>query len=183
MAQVYIIHGYGATPDSHWFPWLQTELEHIGIKCRRLTMPQTDTPVAGKWLEHLEQNIEVDEQTLIIGHSLGCIAGLTFLARNYQRPLAAIWVSGFYQVVEGLEELTPFSNLYAVSPNCADFKSYVIAALDDKIVPHTYSDNLAQHLKADYIRLPQGGHFLGEEGWTEFPLLLGLVKELLNKRE
>ncbi|MED4253322.1 alpha/beta hydrolase, partial [Priestia megaterium] len=24
--QVYIIHGYGASPSNHWFPWLKEKL-------------------------------------------------------------------------------------------------------------------------------------------------------------
>lgn len=52
----------------------------------------------------------------------------------------------------------------------------VIAALDDHIIPHQYSDILAKDLQADYIRLQQGGHFLAREGWLEFPLVLEKIK-------
>lgn len=179
MAKVYIIHGYTASPEANWFPWLEEELGKIGVDCQRLDMPDSNAPQAGKWLDHLNQQLEVDNQTILIGHSLGCIAALNFIAKNYAKPAGAILVSGFYQPLETLPELTPFSNLYAVLPPVSALNAYVIAAQDDEIVPHRYSDNLAKHLNAHYIRLPQGGHFLDREGWTRFPLVLELVQKLL----
>ncbi len=179
MAQVYIVHGYTASPDNHWFPWLEQQLAQRGIACQRLAMPDSAQPNPQKWLDHLNQQVKIDDQTIVIGHSLGCIAWLNFLARNYERPRGAIWVSGFYQPLDTLPELTPFCNLYAVSPPCLAFPSTVISALDDSIVPHQYSDELAKHLKADYIRLPSGGHFLDREGWTTFPLVLERIQKML----
>ncbi|OOH90907.1 esterase [Pasteurellaceae bacterium 15-036681] len=181
MAKVYIVHGYGANPEKHWFPWLEKELTQLGIECQRLAMPDTDNPNASKWIEHLEQNVIVDEQTVIVAHSLGCIASLNFLAKNFERPAGAVLVSGFHQPIEHLSELTPFTNIYAVQPPLMPFKSYVVAALDDEVVPHQHSDALAQQLKADYIRLPTGGHFLDREGCTELPIVLELVQKMLGK--
>ena len=34
--QVYIVHGYGATPDNHWFKWLEEELKKHKIKAYRI---------------------------------------------------------------------------------------------------------------------------------------------------
>lgn len=181
MRKVYIVHGYRANPDKHWFPWLAQQLAARGMECHILAMPNAETPNAQQWLDYLKQNVEMDDETIIIGHSLGSIAVLNFLAFNYARPRAAIFVSGFYQPVEGLAELTPFSNLYAIAPPCMPFPAYVISALDDSVVPHTYSDALAKHLQAVYIRLPRGGHFVDREGCTEFPPLLKLINELVNK--
>ncbi|AWY44737.1 alpha/beta hydrolase [Glaesserella parasuis] len=82
-----------------------------------------------------------------------------------------------------MPELTTFSNVYAVSPDCQPFKSYVVASLDDTVVPHQYSDDLAKHLKADYIRLPTGGHFLDREGWNKFELILELICKLKGYTE
>lgn len=175
--KVYIVHGYGGLPDKHWFPYLKLELSRFGVECHCLEMPETETPRSEQWLSYMQQYVELNEQTIFIGHSLGCLAILNFLARFYEQPKAAIFVSGFYQPLPHLPELISFSNLYAISPPLMPFKSYVISALDDKVVPHEYSDRLAQHLHADYIRLPIGGHFCEEDGWTEFPLVLKLIKQ------
>lgn len=178
--KVYIVHGYGGTPDKHWFAYLENELIKLGINCCRLAMPNTNSPTPTEWLEHLRQNVQIDDETIMIGHSLGCVAILNFLSRFYEKPKAAIFVAGFYQPLDNLPELTPFSNLYAVSPPLMPFPSYVIAAQNDTVVPHEFSDRLAQHLNGHYIRLPEGGHFLGEEGWQTFPLVLKLIKILFK---
>lgn len=179
MAKVYVVHGYTATPENHWFPWLKQQLLQQNIACECLAMPDSARPNVDKWLSHLEQHIEIDGDTVVVGHSLGCVALLNFLAKHYHQPAGAVFVSGFYQPVETLPELTPFSNLYAISPDLMPFKSYVVSACDDEIVPPKYSDALAVHLEADYIRFAKGGHFLDREGWTGFPLVLELVKKCL----
>jgi predicted alpha/beta hydrolase family esterase len=48
----------------------------------------------------------------------------------------------------------------------------VIGALDDPIVPYTYTDSLAKSLDAKMVTVAKGGHFMGSDGFTEFPLLL-----------
>ncbi|MEG9476425.1 RBBP9/YdeN family alpha/beta hydrolase [Mannheimia indoligenes] len=179
MAQVYIVHGYTANADKHWFPWLEQQLGEIGVICERLNMPNSENPSLDGWLNHLEQNVELNDQTIFVGHSLGCIAILNFLAKKYASIKGAVFVSGFYQPLENLPELSTFTNYYAILPSVSHFPSYVVSALDDTVVNHKYSDDLAQHLQADYIRLNQGGHFLDREGFTELPIVLELVKKLL----
>ncbi len=95
MAKVYIVHGYTASADKHWFPWLAQELAKIGVECYRLNMPDSSSPNPDKWLRHLEEHVTIDDETIVVGHSLGCITWLNFLARNFLKPKAAIFVSGF----------------------------------------------------------------------------------------
>lgn len=179
MAQVYIVHGYTANAEKHWFPWLEQELVKCGISCERLNMPNSDNPSIDTWLSHLAENVELNQQTIFVGHSLGCIAILNFLSKKQERIKGAVFVSGFYHILENLPELSTFTNYYAILPTPPAFPAYVLSALDDNIVNHKYSDALAQHLQADYIRLNQGGHFLDREGVTQLPIVLELVKKLL----
>jgi len=53
----------------------------------------------------------------------------------------------------------------------------VIAAIDDSIVPHAFSKELADSLDATSIPVERGNHFLGSDGFTEFlPVLEELQK-------
>lgn len=178
MAQIYIVHGYAADADKHWFPWLENQLTQMGISCERLNMPDSANPSLDRWLAHLA-TVEINTNTIFVGHSLGCIAILNFLAKKQEQIKGAIFVSGFYQPLPNLPELSIFTNYYATLPSPPTFPTYVISALDDNVVAHQYSDALAVHLQADYIRLNQGGHFLDREGITELPLVLELVKKLI----
>lgn len=178
--KVYIVHGYTASPEHHWFPWLAGELSKRGIACECLAMPDAHHPTPESWQAYLEKQVQFDAQTVVVGHSLGCIAWLNFFAKIEQMPLAAVFVSGFYQPLHTLPELTPFADCYAKSPLETALNVTVITALDDDIVPHQYSDALSQHLNADYIRLKQGGHFLDREGWTTFPMVLELIEKMFH---
>ncbi|MCR3908893.1 alpha/beta hydrolase [Aeromonas hydrophila] len=37
--RVFIVHGYTASPHSHWFPWLKARLEARDIRVEVLAMP------------------------------------------------------------------------------------------------------------------------------------------------
>lgn len=178
MKKVYITHGYTANPERNWFPWLKKEVEKLGIECECLAMPDSHCPNPQTWLAHHKQMLKIDKNTLLIGHSLGCIALLNYLAVSQQKVNHAIFVSGFYQKLPNLPELDEFANFYANQTACLPKKSYVICAQDDRVVAHTFSDNLAQHLQADYIRLTSGGHFTDREGVTELPIILMFIKQI-----
>ena len=181
MTQVYITHGYMANGDKHWFPWLENELTKLGITCQRLSMPNPENPSPEEWLAYHQAQITLDEETILVGHSLGCIATLNLLATEQKKVKGAIFVSGFYQPLPNLPELDPFANCYTNLTAYRPEKSFVIASLNDEIVKHPFSDQLAQHLGADYIRFPTGQHFCDREGVTELPIVLTLIKALLGK--
>ena len=83
MTQVYVIHGYTASPEEHWFPWLlkKAEQEKVGLKVLRLD-PST-TPRLEVWEQQMDEQIEeINENSIFIAHSLGCIATLHFLSKK-----------------------------------------------------------------------------------------------------
>lgn len=180
MKKVYVTHGYTANPTRNWFPWLKQELKKLGLECECLAMPNSDQPNPQAWLEHHQNTLQLDENTLLIGHSLGCIALLNYLAVTQQKVKTAIFVSGFYEKLPTLPELDSFADFYANQTACLPQQSYVISALNDTVVPHSFSDRLAQYLQADYIRLETGGHFIDREGITEMPVLLALIKQIVK---
>ncbi|OOF69607.1 RBBP9/YdeN family alpha/beta hydrolase [Rodentibacter caecimuris] len=181
MKNVYIVHGYTASPNNHWFPWLKQQLSQYSINCECLTMPESSNPTPDKWLAYLELHTKINANTVLVGHSLGCVAIMNLLAKHCIKPAGAVFVSGFYQVPETLPMLTSFIDFYSSLPSLPNFKSYVVSAMDDDIVPHKYSSELSIHLSADYIRLSQGGHFLDREGWSKFPLVLELILKCFDK--
>ncbi|THA01985.1 RBBP9/YdeN family alpha/beta hydrolase [Rodentibacter pneumotropicus] len=178
MKQVYITHGYTANEDQHWFPWLELELTKIGIPCQRLAMPNSHQPNSREWLNYHLQNVTLTAETILVGHSLGCIASLRLLAHTQQKIAAGIFVSGFHESVPGLSILDEFITDYDNQTPCLPKHSYVVTAQDDSIVPYEFSQRFAHYLGAEYHCLSTGGHFLDREGATEFPLLLEIIRLL-----
>src|SRR3972149_1809387 len=71
--RVFIAHGWEGTPESGWFPWLKQELETRGFDVFVPQLPDTNHPRREKWVPALAEVVGVpDEQTYLIGHSMGC---------------------------------------------------------------------------------------------------------------
>lgn len=78
--RIILVHGWGGSPNNDWFPWAKEELEKLNYSVSVPEMPDTDNPQIKPWVETLTRNVgEVDENTVLIGHSIGCQTILRFL--------------------------------------------------------------------------------------------------------
>lgn len=103
--RVIIVHGWGGSPQSDFFPWLRQELERMNYEVVIPAMPDTDNPRIEKWVPHLTQVIgEIKEDDILIGHSIGCQTILRFLESlpEDKRVGKAILVAGFGSYLKGL---------------------------------------------------------------------------------
>ncbi|SMB89528.1 hypothetical protein SAMN05660772_01337 [Pasteurella testudinis DSM 23072] len=181
---IYIVHGYTASVDSNWFPWLKTTLENKGITTTVLPMPESHNPNDEAWLAYLKNNITISKNTILVGHSLGCIAILKYVEQLpiTQKIRGVVLVSGFAEKVDTLPELDQFNQ----NPtNYHDLiikiqTRIVIASLNDEIVPYHYSERLKERLQAEYYTLQNGGHFLDRDGFSEFPLVYEQITKITN---
>lgn len=81
--KVYIIHGWGGNTESGFKPWLKKELEARGYLVNVPFLPDTDYPVIKKWVPFLTNYIkDLDDDTILVGHSLGCQAIFRFLSEQ-----------------------------------------------------------------------------------------------------
>ena len=47
----YIVHGYQASPGSHWFPWLEQQLAADGHTVHTIALPHPNAPELDEWVE------------------------------------------------------------------------------------------------------------------------------------
>ncbi len=186
-AQVFVVHGYMASPEHHWFPWLQKTLASDGVHVAVLPMPQSDNPQAGAWDAVLRERIgEVDENTYFVAHSLGCITVLKYLSGlpEGKRIGGVILVSGFSEPLERLPKLNEFVEERYAPDKIIRMTNhrFVIAARDDKIVPYELSRSLSRELQATLITLDEGGHFMESDGFTELPVVHETLSEVFSRR-
>lgn len=82
------------TYDKHWLPWTKKELEKIGIKTEIPLMPSPWAPVYENFKSEFEK-LEVNENTILIGHSCGCAFLVRWLSESrkeiYKLILVAPW--------------------------------------------------------------------------------------------
>lgn len=179
--QVYIIHGYMASVKDHWFDWIKAELGKEGISVHILAMPDSTNPQPEAWINHLKENVVINEHTYFIGHSLGCISLLLYLNRYQLKANGMVLVAGFLEKVKDIPELDGFLVEQISIPLLMNNvpKRLVLGAVDDYIVPFDLTKKLAEALEAPLITVPNGGHFLRKDDFTEFPALLEELKKMV----
>ncbi|MDO5088797.1 MAG: alpha/beta hydrolase [Leptotrichiaceae bacterium] len=179
--QLYIIHGYGASPEEHWFPWLKKQFENKGWNVSVLKMPDPENPEVNEWVGMLDKNVkELNEHTYFAAHSLGTATLLKYLTQYEKLPEFGgfVLVSAFDRKILKYEALSPFveEKTDYEKINSKAMKRIVIASENDTIVPIELSREVAEKLKGEFYTVENGGHFLGREGFTELPL----VEEVLQ---
>jgi hypothetical protein len=174
---VYIVHGFDASPAHHWFPWLRRALEARGHAVSIVELPSSHAPTPQAWLQALqEQAGALDGSSFFVAHSLGCISVLRHLERAPAGTVIAgcVLVAGFNAPLAVLPQLDAFAKPDLDLRKLSAMVSYrsVIASSNDAGVPPALSESLAKAWQANYTLVERGGHFLASEGFSEFPLLL-----------
>jgi len=81
--------------NAHWFPWLQKSLLERGVIAQTPEMPTPYDPSYEEYSAILE-SFPIDEETILIGHSLGAGFLLKYLAQQQlpfrQLVLVAPWI-------------------------------------------------------------------------------------------
>ncbi|MGN7779126.1 RBBP9/YdeN family alpha/beta hydrolase [Mycolicibacterium sp. 22603] len=172
-----IIHGYSATPTDHWFGWLAEELGTRGMTTAVPAMPCPQAPEPGPWLRTVHDTVGVpDAQTIVVGHSLGCLTVLRHLAalRTPWRLGALVLVAGFVDTCPALPNLDDYIKDGCPVDGLADHidRLALFRSDADEYVPIEHTDRLAASLGTTAVVVPGAGHFLGSDGITRLPQVL-----------
>lgn len=96
----YIFHGSTphATADKFWYQWLAQELAKEGITAEVVDLPRLSRQTLEETLAEIkEKNLDINEKTLLIGHSAGANLMLTLLERQKKPVAKVLMVAGFSQ--------------------------------------------------------------------------------------
>ena len=188
--RVFIIHGWGGNPQEGWFPWLKRELELRGFEVHVPQMPNAEKPRLENWVPALAQAVGVaDEQTYFVGHSMGAKTTSCYLETLPAdvKIGGAVFVAGFFKrLTLGEDEDHATADAFLSFP--LDFakvrshlpKSIAIFSDDDPYVPLDNQDDFRDKLGSEIIIEHGIGHFSGETGTTELPIVLEKILELVK---
>ena len=178
--RVFFIHGWCGYPEEGWRPWLKRQLEAEKYRVQSLTMPDSEHPRCGEWIQYLSKQVgEPDEECILIGHSLGCITILRYLEELHSGKIgSAVMVASFADDLgEGYEELTSFFNKPVdwekVKNACNRF--VVIHSKDDHVVSIRYAEDVAHNLDCELVVEKGYKHFSGDDGVNDVPAILEAV--------
>lgn len=181
----FIIHGVYANPDANWFPWLKAELEKKGFE---VIVPKFPTPLdqsLESWFRVFSQyENKINEETVMIGHSLGAAFILNYIEKTNKKIKAAFFVAGFHKPL-GIQydELNKSFvdkefDWSKIKRNCEKF--FVIASDNDEYISLDVSKESAKNLNAELTIVHNGRHLNKEAGYDKFLLLLNLISKFNN---
>lgn len=176
--RVIIVHGWADDPRQGWISWLVQQLRGQGIEALAPAMPEPRTPNIDIWLKELDRIVgELDEHTVLVGHSLGVYVLLRYLSGYTKQAKIAklILVSGFAgheRVAKGKRALPEVD--FDLIKQRAEL-IYSIFSDDDELVPPEWSEQLGKDLGATNILEKGKGHFAGLHGCEQLPVVLEAV--------
>jgi hypothetical protein len=168
-----LISWYGA-PENDWLPWLKKELEKQGYEVAVPDLPTIQTNLPD--MEQMLKILKVDENTIVIGHSLGALLGLRLAEKQKFEKL--ILVSGW----DFDDGLAPEHRLFW--PNKIDHKKIksnvkefvVIHSSNDPYTPSSDAEAMSQRLGGKFVLIQNGGHLSQKSGGrTDLPEILPFI--------
>lgn len=178
-----LIHGAYSTPESNWFPWLTRELKKEGHEVIIPTFPTPEKQTLTEWNKAFKPYIdELDDNTVLVGHSLGSVFILRILEQLKTEVKASFLVAGFIKKLnvdkfDGINQtfLKKKFNWDKIRSNCQKF--VILNATDDPYVPIAQSDLLSEKLCSGNIIFSKAGHFNFDSGYKKFAKLLKFIKQ------
>lgn len=187
MNRAIIIHGWEGKPGEGWQRWLRQELEKKGFQVFAPQMPNATLPKLDEWLTALRELIgQPDNDTYLVGHSLGCYTILKYLEQLPEGTKigGVVMVAGFAGNLK--HNIPVLSKFYASGLNWPSVKAHcskfvAIGSERDDYVYIQSLDEFAEKLGAKTIINNDWEHFSGVEGITELPDVLNSLLEMAEK--
>jgi len=187
MKRAFIVHGWGGTVREGWFPWLKSELEKNGFIVQIPPMPNPDQPTIKEWTEHLTKVVGTpDEETFLIGHSIGCQTIIRYVETLDRRIGGAVFVAGFFTLsgIDADEErklarpwLEEPIDVKRVKRNLKG--SVAILSTNDEYVPFVENRTMFEgRLGSEIVVEKDKGHLGGEARIKILPSALDAVLRL-----
>src|SRR3989344_5659095 len=88
-----LLHGYKSSANGAFIPWLKKSLEARGYAVQVPDIPKPNQPTEAEQVGHVLKTCEINERTILVGHSLGGGIALKVLEK-INRPVAGLVLIG-----------------------------------------------------------------------------------------
>lgn len=164
--KIYLIHGWGGSSQGGWFDWLTEKLKDKA-EVSAFDMPDADKPEIEKWVSYIQDKVNIDDKTYLIGHSIGCQTILRFLEKLPEniKIKGCVFVAGWFNLKNlGDDEkeiakpwLTKEINFEKVKKHCNNFLA--LFSDNDMYVPLSNAELFKKNLNAKIVIKKNLGHF------------------------
>ena len=179
MAKYIILHGSFGSNSGNWFPWLKQELQN---RNKEVFVPQMPVGVGKQnfksWSNELDK-LAIDEDMIIIAHSIAPVFVCKYLIKNKIRVKKLIFVCGFNNYL-GIDPDYDTVNKPMYLDNLEDAKKYCNDIVcfysdNDPYVKYDIEKQFADAVANKQIIIKDGGHINSESGFGEFEEILDQI--------
>ena len=162
----------GGSPQDNWFPSVKQELEAAGLIVIAEEFPDNVLARASYWLPFLLNELKVDNDTILVGHSSGAIAALRITEQ--QAILGSVLVGAYHTDLNmDTEKQSGYFNQPWDWQRIKKHQQWcvVFASQDDPWIPIAEPRFLTEQLNCEYHEYLDQGHFGGDYHKPTFPEL------------
>ncbi len=184
MKNAIILHGTDATSKDNWFPWVKEELEFEGWSVWVPNLPKANKPNIKRYNKYLgeQKEFELNEETVLIGHSSGAVAILGLLQSLPKDVIVKriVLVGAFRNDLgwDSLKEL--FEEPFDFEKIKEQVKEVTLIHSDnDPYIRLEQAEYLAEKLNGELIILKGQKHFSEsmDPKYNTFPFLVELLRD------
>ncbi len=162
-----LLHGWKSTGKDCFLPWLKAELEKRGHEVVAPDMPHPFLPDVVEQARFVLDKIKFDENTILLGHSLGSVVSLRILEQLKTPIKKLILVAGLMEPKFKDKERMMAKYLMSWKFNFDKIKKnagevVLLEDTNDVLIPSGEADTLQAHLGGSVFKLEaEKSHFCG----------------------
>lgn len=178
--RVILIHGFNASPEMNFHPWLAGALRNKGFEVitPKLNLNNGEIDLPGIIEDMKTQVGYLKGEDIILGHSLGAFIVLQYLEaiEMTETPRAVVLVAAPWKVSKPELRQLFIADLDADVLMWKAREFVVIHSKDDKLVPIDHGRKLAKALKARIVETESDDHYMEKE----YPVLVQTIQEIAD---
>lgn len=180
--RVILVHGFNASPQMNFHPWLASSLRNRGFEVVTPELPlstkeEIDLPTI---IERFKDQVGyLKNDDILLGHSLGAFIVLQYLEQveMTETPRAVVLVAAPWKVSRPELRRLFIADLDAEVLMWKAREYVVVHSKDDELVPYTHGELLAKQLKARIVAGESDGHYMD----AQYPLLLETIQKIADQ--
>ena len=178
--------GFNFTEPETFGPYIVSNLENLGpvYNCK---FPLGDQIKYDIWESVLEKaissgEVELNEKTIVIAHSLGTMFFPKFIAKHNIKVFGLIAIAGgFYPGYKGpTDDFMPTTDEMAYAKNNIKVKHFIYSNNDRYFLPEI-QQNYLNAIDAEPHFIPGKGHFGRTEKITSIPEVISIANTLIDQ--
>lgn len=173
MKNALIIHAWYNKADERWYPEFKALLEAKGYKVALPDLPELrkDQPSLVEVLKELESVCTFDEETVVIGHSLGALVALRLAEKHQLDKVVLVAGWDFNDLTEGHKLFWDKPIDHALIQSHAK-KILVVHSDNDPYITASTAEDMSKRFIGEFLLMKGAGHFTGEDALERLAPLL-----------